>query len=93
MPEEYSGITEFASRYAATRVATTRDVPNGQCEWCQMHGAVCAVLITWCPRPDVLSDGVAECCAACAESRIQRAVDDAIDGSLVQVELYDGAAA
>ncbi|MEV5538511.1 hypothetical protein AB0L13_16770 [Saccharopolyspora shandongensis] len=93
MTQQYSEIADFASRYPSTRTDITRDIPDGQCEWCQMYGAVCAVLVTWVPRPDVLSDGSAECCTACAASRIRRAVGDALDGSLVRVELYGGTAA
>ena len=93
MTPEYREITEYAERYTCTRVETTATAPHGPCVWCQMRGAVNVMEVTWIPRPDVLSDGSAECCADCAVSRIRWAVDDALDGSRVRIELYGGTAA
>lgn len=90
MSPEYREITEYAQQYPSTRVETTATAPNGPCVWCQMRGAVNVMEVSWIPRPDVLSDGSAECCAACAVSRIRWAVGDALDGSRICIELYGG---
>lgn len=75
------------------KAATTDDAPAGQCTWCQMDGALCTVTITWLPRPDVMSDGSAECCLSCVRSPLRWALDDALTGSVVQVEISAGVAA
>ena len=58
-----------------------------------MEGALCAVTITWLPRPDVLSDGLVECCLSCVRTPLRWALDDAVTNSVVQVEISAGVAA
>ncbi|RKT85632.1 hypothetical protein SAMN05421805_12765 [Saccharopolyspora antimicrobica] len=93
MTTPYPEALSQALDHPDVKVETTTDSPDGQCEWCQMVGALCAVSVEWLPRPDVLSDESTEACLDCAASRVRWAVDDALDGSVVRVEVAGGAAA
>lgn len=85
-------LTELL-RHPDIKTATTQGAPAGQCTWCEMDGTLCAVTITWLPRPDVLSDGLAECCPSCVRTPLRWALDDALTGSVVQVEISAGVTA
>ncbi|MGW1679355.1 hypothetical protein [Saccharopolyspora sp. NPDC002376] len=90
MSTPYPKALSQALDHSEIKVELVDEMPAGQCEWCQMIGALCCVSVEWVPRPDVMSVGASESCLGCARHPVRWALDDALVGSLIRVSYAGG---